>query len=464
MNRPTHLHANRHDMLTEAIIEVEESENNTRFPKTFRKKLTEIIRNRRAYIGGGALIVASFTGSILNYIFNAYLGRILSFEDFAQIGLIGSFFAFASVLFGAYTTTVNYKSAFLIGKYGNGAGYDFWQYTRKRVVYLSIVSTAVWLLITPFLMRFFDTANQYLFIFFSIVLLVGFVNSLDRGFLSAKLMFESLAIINFLDPTIKLLATLILVYIGFKTWAFSAIPISVFFIFIIAWLLVIKQINQETNNAPLSQTRSFPNRFFSISLLTGFSTTAFFTLDILLANHFLTPIEAGKYTLISLVGKMIFFLGNLTSPFLIPLVSRDEGANRNSSKTLYLLLISTLLLAVIGFLSFGIFGYLTVPILYGKKAVAIVPYLLTFTIGMACYTVSRVLVNYYLVKEIYTFTIATSSLVFFQLGCIIFYHSSAQAIAIVMSLIFITHLAITISLHIGNKYVKVFENKILKKI
>lgn len=448
------------DALVETIVEIEEAESSTRFPEKFRQKFVSIIKNRRAYVGGGALVLASFTGSVLNYIFNAYLGRILNFDDFALIGLIGGFFAFASVLFGAYTTTVNYRSAFLIGKYDEAAGYGFWKHTRKNVVYFSIAIAIVWLLVTPILMKFFDTNNPFLFLFFSIVLLVGFVNSLDRGFLSAKLMFGSLAVVNFLDPAIKLLATLALVYLGWKTWTYSTIPISVFAIFIIVWLLVIKQTRKENSKAPNSEMYHFPKKFFSISLLTGFSTTAFFTLDILLANHFLSPTQAGEYTLVSLVGKMIFFLGNLTSPFLIPLISRDEGANKNSLRTLFLLVASTLLLALTGFVAFGIFGYFTAPFFYGNKAIAIVPYLFAFTFGMTCYTVSRVLVNYYLVKELYTVTIATSSLVLFQILFIFLYHDSAQAIAIVMSVIFIAHLMVTTMLHIANKYVRIFEDKI----
>ncbi len=456
-----HLKNQSKKIVAETVIETEETVNGFSFPNTFRKRWAEVITHKKTYIGGVLLVAGSIIANFLNFFFNAYLGRVLEFRDFALIGLIGGFLSFSSILFGAFTTTANFRSGFLIGKYGENSGFTFWRYIRKKAIYFSIVLTAIWLLLTPLLMRYFDTDNASLFVLFGAVLLVGLANGADRGFLSARLMFGSLAAINFIDPVVKLATAIILVYFGLKVWTFSAVPLAIVGTFIIGWLLVVKQIKQGVHKTPESEIRKFPKKFFGASILTGFSSIAFLTVDILLANHFLDHNAAGQYALLSLVGKMVYFLGGLTTPFVIPLISRKEGANKNSSKTFYLLLFFTLFLSLAGFVAFGIFGNITIPILYGEKAIAIVPYLTFFTLGMTCYTVSKVFVNFYLVKRVYTLTILTSLLVFFQILLINLYHSNPRAIAIDMTIIWGLHLFITTSLHLGIKYVKIFEDNFM---
>lgn len=455
-----HLEKENKKAMAEAVIEAQEQSSGFVFPGEWRTRLTALITNRKTYIGGAFLVGASVMGNFLNFAFNAYLGRVLEFRDFALIGLIGGFLSFASILFGAFTTTANFRSGFLIGKYGEDAGLRFWRFMRRRALIISVIMTFFWVLSIPILERYFDTDNPFVFLLFGIVIISGLANGADRGFLSAKLKFGSIALINLFDPVIKFAAVILLVYFGFKSWAFSAIPIGIFSVFVLGWILVIKQIQRGKENSPFPEIKKFPKNFFFASILTGFSSIAFLTIDILLANHFLSHVEAGKYALLSLVGKMVYFMGGLTTPFIVPLISRSEGAKKNSLKTLHLLLLFTSLLSFSGFVAFGLFGEITVPILYGKKALFIVPYLGLFTLGMVFYTVSKVFVNYYLVKRIYTFTVATSLLAFVQFGLIYLYHENFGQIAVVMSFIWIAHLLLTSVFHFGIKYVISFENNV----
>jgi len=450
----------KEETIAEAVIEAEEIATGFTFPQILRKRWGSVIANKKVYFGGVLLVCSSIIGNFLNFAYNAYLGRVLGFKDFALIGLVGGLLSFSSILFGAFTTTANFRSGFLIGKYGDNAGYSFWRYVRQKAILFSLVITIVWIASTPLLVQYFGVSNIYLFLLFGLVLIVGLANGADRGFLSARLMFGSLAAINLFDPIIKLAVAIILVFLGLQIWTFASVPIAILGTFIIGWLLVVRQTHLGEHQAPDFEIKKFPKKFFAASLLTGFSSIAFLTVDILLANHFLTQTEAGKYTLLSLVGKMVYFLGGLTTPFIVPLISRKEGANKNSLKTFYILLFLTALLSLVGFLAFGLLGEITIPILYGTKALAIVPYLTFFTLGMAFYTVSKVFINYYLVKRIYSFTVVTSLLVLLQFAFIYSYHKDTEAIALVMSFIWGLHLFITILLHVIVRYVKIFEDNL----
>jgi len=445
------------NLLIEAIVDTESGNRIPFLPKKYTKSLSSLFSKKELYLGGGALVISTFIANVLNYIFNAYLGRVLSFNDFALLGLMGSFYSFSSIFFGTYSATVNFRSGFLIGRYGDGAGYEFWKYMKKRVLYLSLILVVLWLVMTPVLMNFFHTTNIFIFLLFSLILLVGFTSNVNQGFLFSKMMFGSLAVVGIMDPLTKLTITALLVIVGLKNWAFAAIAFSALVVFTTSSLLISKRVSKIKTKTPISETHAYSKKFFLVTLLGGFSSVAYFTFDIFLAKHFLPPEQAGQYVLVSLVGKMIFFLGNITGPFIIPLVSRYEGAKKDSSHALLFLLGCTFLLCFIGFVLLGVFGYITVPILYGVRAHAIVPYVPFFTFGMMCYTVSNVLVSYYLVRRIYTFTIATSLLIFAQIGFILLFHDSVKAITQVMSFVLTANFLLAFLLHLRVKQVKNFE-------
>ncbi|MBI2028291.1 MAG: glycosyltransferase [Candidatus Levybacteria bacterium] len=455
-----HLSIDNKKVVADAVFGVEETSSGFSLPWDLRNRLRAFVVSRKTYIGGIILIVTSVIANFLNFLFNAYLGRVLEFQDFATIGLIGGLLSLASIMFGAFSTTANFRSGFLIGKYGDRTAYDFWQNLRKRAIFFSIIITALWIFLTPLLMSYFNNSNPFLFVSFGLILLVGLVIGADRGYLYSRLKFGSVAIVNTFDPVVKLIAAFMFVYFGLKAWTYLSVPLAILGTFFVGWNLSKKNIPTKKQEVT-EEIKKFPKKFFTFSTLSGFSSVFLLTGDILLANHFLSQSEAGQYTLLSLVGKMVFFSGSLISPFMTPIISRLEGANKSSIKTLYLSLLFTTVFSLGGFLIFGLFGRLTIPFLYGEKALTIVPYLGFFTLGMTFYTISRVFVNYYLVKRIYTFIVATSVLSLVQVVLIYLQHESVVAIAFDMTIIWGLHLFLTTVLHFGIKYVRIFENNFI---
>jgi glycosyltransferase involved in cell wall biosynthesis len=303
-----------------------------------------------------------------------------------------------------------------------------------------------------------------LFISFALILLVGLANGADRGYLSSKLMFGSLAVINFIDPVIRLSTAVFLVYFDFQYWTFTGIPLAIFFTFLVGWFLIVKNkpvIKDIKEKVQQKKQYKFPFHFFTASLFNGFASIIFTSIDIILANHFFSAKEAGIYALLTLVGKMIYFMGGLTTPFIMPLISRNEGANKDSRQTFRIIVTCTSALAFIGFISLGIFGRFTVPLLYGEKALSILPFLLYYTFGMTCFTVSKVFVNYYLAKKVYTVTVVACLLGVLQFVLLLTHHQNAQEFSIVMSEVLTIHLICMLVLHFSAGHIKSLENNVI---
>ena len=444
----------------EMVIESEEVSIGSTLSKLNRQKLYSYILSKKKYFGGLFLIASSIIANFLNFFFNAYLGRVLSLNNFALISLMGGLLSYASILLGAFTTTANFKSGFLIGEDGENAAFIFWKIIRRKAIILSLLLVAIWLLFLPISKNFFDADNIFVLVFFTGILLVGLANGADRGYLSAKFLFTSLAIINLVDPIIKLLVVFFLVILRLESWSFIAIPISVIVTFAIGWYLALRNKPKIIKKIRKTEFAKFPVKFFSASLLTGFASITFMSTDIILANHFLASAQAGAYALLSLVGKMTYYLGGLVTPFITPIISRKEGAKKDTKEILNYLLIFTFILTFIGFIFFGVFGYLTIPFLYGSKTQTIVPFLIYYSFGMMCFTISKVFVNYYLVKRNYTFTGVAILIGALQIILIGVFHKNVNEIGLVMTFIFIFHFLSMAALHIGIKYVYIFENNL----
>ena len=73
--------------LPEIVVAEEEQQSGVHYPSTFRKNLLSGIRGKQKYLGGTLLVGATFVANILNYAFNAYIGRHVSLSDFALLSV-----------------------------------------------------------------------------------------------------------------------------------------------------------------------------------------------------------------------------------------------------------------------------------------------------------------------------------------------------------------------------------------
>lgn len=82
---------------------------------------------------GGILVAASIVANVLNFLYNAYLGRTVSLEEFGTVSVISNIFLLAGVVTGAIGKSVTYKSAYLLGKFEKPVR-EFLTADRKSVV------------------------------------------------------------------------------------------------------------------------------------------------------------------------------------------------------------------------------------------------------------------------------------------------------------------------------------------
>ena len=375
------------------------------------------------------LFVASIMlTNIINFIFNIFLGRALTFENLALVTLISSFWYLVSIFTGALSSTVNYQAGYLSAKGKKEIGAMFLNFAKKQALLISIIITVAWVIVSPFVSEFFNIKDHSILLFFAPVFMFGIISAANNGFLQGSLYFSSAAASLIVESVSKLVFALALVYLGMSGWVYSVIPLSIVATAVVSSYII------KTKSPRASEKRkfNFPKKFYLSSLAAGISMMLFFCLDIMLVKHYLPERAAGEYVMLSLVGKMIYFMGTLPAVFLIPLVSRDMGQNKSSKKTFLQVYSYSFLLSITGVFFLGIMGELTVPIIFGPKVSGILSYLNIYVISIMLLVITNVIVTYHLARKKYIYSLMSITIPLGMVLGISFYHNSIQDIVAVI--------------------------------
>jgi len=120
--------------------------------------------------------------------------------------------------------------------------------------------------------------------------------------------------------------------------------------------------------------------------------TSLYSTDILLAKHYLPPVEAGFYAALSVMGKIVYFASSSVSYVLFPVIAERAKENTGSQKLVY-----SALLAVFGVSSAITAGYFLFPelalkLLFGSSYFPAAPYLGWMGVFLSFYSLSYVLI------------------------------------------------------------------------
>ncbi len=393
-----------------------------------------------AYAAGSFLVASNMLANVFNFLYNAFLGRAVGLADFGLISLFGSILSLLQISTGALGRTVSYQSAFLQGKHHQPATV-FWQIVRRRSFVISMAATLFWLLATPFLTGFFNSASTMPFYMFTPIVTLSALNAVDGGFLSGNLKFAALALAGIAAGAVKLATAYISVTFSVSDLVYLAIPASVLFSFLV--------MRRAAINLPKGDIRTgkFPMHFLTTAFISNLSMASFLGADLILAKHFLDPAAAGQYAILSLAGKMVYFLGSLFNQFITPLVAQARGANSNHSRLFYFLLAAAFFSGLAGYLVVGIFGHITVPLFFGVKSLPILEFLPAYTLSMVLLAVGTAIASYHQTLKQYAFSWAGLAVSVIQISAFGLYHNSIPSFVGVVQGTVVLYLAINIILH-----------------
>lgn len=402
--------------------------NRTRLSMLVLRLRQSFIDKRKVFISGIVLVGGMMGANLINFVFNAYLGRQLDFTEFGELSLFISLLYFVSIPLGSYSATISHNIGYLSGKYSKDYARGYLDYIFLKSLAFGVVITVIWAIFIPFLSNFFQTRSMFPILIFTPIWIISFFSSNISGYLAGTLSFGKKGAVLLSESAIRLIFAFLLIFLGLSEYINFSILFSLFASTVLGWILI-------KGKKPLgirSEEKKFNFPFFITSNLSGISVISFLTLDIILVKHFLNPESAGQYGLLSLIGKMTYFLGSLFGPFMIPLVAHNLGANRTSKNTFKFLFFITLGFSIFSFLVLGVFGGALLPTVFGSKVLVIAPLLVPYVLSMALFTTSQPIVSYFQAHKNYSFAIVGFLIAIVQIVLTYLFHENIDQVVAVM--------------------------------
>jgi O-antigen/teichoic acid export membrane protein len=385
----------------------------------------------------GSMIVA-----VLNYAFYPILGRLLSPSEFGDIQVLISLITQAGILFGAFSLISVNITANTENPHERNA---ILSELRKICVYIVLAIILVLLVFIFKLKSFLNLSTIYPIFGLVIILLLSSTATFRSAFLSGSKRFKELSINGIISSAGRIIFAIILIFSGLgPTGVILGIVLSQIAMLYFLHLRTSSSLHLNTKANLHSLEKGSIKKELVYGILVLFSTglvTFIYTSDVLIIKNLFNAHDAGVYSGISAIGKIIFFLLSPITAVLMASVKRKNTVQENSAVLLKSLAIS-LILGVSVLLAFYLFSGIVVQLLLGPNYMALAYVLPKVGLVMFLSSIVNVFVYYFLALRRF-FLIGISCVGILTLGILLwFYHNSINAVlnSLVVSLLVIIFL------------------------
>ena len=270
----------------------------------------------------GSLVVA-----VLNYLYHPVMSRMLSVKDFGEAQVLFSILALVGVPLGIFNIIA-------LNLYTNNNSYTSSVVQQFSLLTAYVAGTTAFLLIltAPFITPLLKLSGIAELVVIAGIIIVTAITIFGKAHLQASHRFGITSIANAIGAGGKLLAAVFLVYIGFNvTGAISGLFIASLFSFLYVKLYAKDYIALPKLTA-LKLTPELKKELrFGLIVLCGTGLITFLTMaDVIFAKYLFTPEEAGLYSGISVVGRIILFLTTSIAGVLLAHVKIGATGDENN--------------------------------------------------------------------------------------------------------------------------------------
>ncbi len=343
-------------------------------------------------LGKGTLIlfIAINLYNFLNFLFHFIMGRLLGPEDYGILAVLMSIvYIYGIPAEAIQNLIVRYTSKFNVKrKYGE---IKFLMIKSiKRSIKISLYFFVIVTIMSIFLARFLRI-NFWLLELTNILIFLCISGPVFKGILQGRKKFALFGFSMIIESIFKLSFAIMFVLLGFKVFgAIIGLLIGVVFgiVFSFYFNKEILQERKKTVKFDGIYSESIPYFIAMIAIFIALS------LDIILAKRFFSPELAGKYSVLSMIGKMIFFGTISIGKAMFPISTENHETNKDSSKIFRKSLFIILCLCIIASLAFLIFPKLIIEILYGNQYIEMAPFLVYSGLSLSFLSLANLIIIY----------------------------------------------------------------------
>jgi O-antigen/teichoic acid export membrane protein len=362
-----------------------------------RKKLNQI-KESQLLVGSLVMFVGSMVANLGSYFYHLLAGRMLGPTGY---GALESVISLAYLLFIPLNTLTLVVAKFVANFKGekNYRGIVWLRnYFNKKLLIISTVVMVLIITSSPLVKLFLKLDSVWPTVFVGLLFFISTFSSLDRAILQGLMLFPKMVVSHIGETTSKMIAALLFIWLGFKV---GGGVLGLVVGSLIGWWLAhinlrtLRQYSPRRPGLKISRLLNFALPVF----LSHLCFTSIYTNDIILVKHFFSPIEAGLYAALAVMGKVVFYATSAIPNVAYPMAAhhKSQGKNPNNILNHSLLIVIMISLGAIGV--YLLFPKLMILILYGKEYLPAVPYLVWMGIFIGLYSVAFLYVNYFLSQD-----------------------------------------------------------------
>lgn len=356
-----------------------------------RRKISRLT-NHTLFKGSLVVLIGTTFGNFLNYLYHLVSGRLLTPSEYGLLQSLISLTYFQSIIIGAFSTAVVEK----IGSLQRSEVRTEIENLQKLSLKLSFGFWLLNLLFFPLINKLLHLNNFQLFFIFSLQSLLSFLPAVYSSTLRARLKFTKSTAVSVLSTLTKLISAFILLKLGLgvigglSSWLIWKITS-----FITAGILV-RNLWKKNIQTKVKKIDLNFFKFSFLSLIVNFALTSIYTIDVIFARYYLTSHQAGIYSAISNLGKIIFFGATTILTVGFPMFIKFRQENDKLKQTLKLSLVFSIIIGVGGIIIYNLFPNLIIKLLYGDKYLQANLYLGRFALFISLFTIFNLLIRFLL--------------------------------------------------------------------
>lgn len=384
--------------------------------------------------GSAVLMVGNLVANIGNYLFNLLVGRFLGPADYGVMAAVIALLYIVSVP----STALNLVVTKFTSRFKTQNEFDrlssFFLRLNKILLFSCSLVLLFFLLLSRPLANFLKIESGLPVIFLGALLGASLLSALGNSTLQGLLKFNFLALSGVLAVVVKLALGLGLVLLGFSVSGALAGFLGGFLLpyFISFWPL--RFLLKEKRGAVRIEW-SEVLKYAAPTFLSALGLTLLYTGDVVLVKHFFPADEAGLYSALSLIARIILFVTGPIGMVMFPLISEKHARKERYAGLFLASLLLTFLLTVAATAFYSLFPRFTVQLFFGRQYLAAAPYLWRFAVFLSLYSLCNLFASFYLAVQ--AVRIASLPLLFglLQMGLLWFYHGSFLQVLNVVTLV-----------------------------
>lgn len=375
--------------------------------------------------GSFIVLIGSTLANIGAYVYHLVVGRMLGPASYGELASLFSFSYILNVPSLVLQTVLTkyiagYRSKNEIGKAKN--------LSVSMIRWLVVAGIAGLIVIIPFmwlLADFLHIRHPVSILFMYLTSALWLVTVVQTSLLQGFQMFTAAMVLTNIVTVLRLAGGVVGAAMGVVETVIAGFITGL--VGFVAYFIPLRFV-YSAKGAPTGIARKDMISYSLPGAVTMLGITSLYSTDILLAKHYLPPVEAGYYAALSVMGKIVYFASSSVSYVLFPVVAERAKEQLGSHKLVYSALFAVLGVSGAITLSYFLVPDLALGLLFGASYYPAAPFLGWMGVFLSLYSLCYVLVMTLLGRGdtvVWRFVAAAATL---QIVAVIIFHQDILSI------------------------------------